>query len=485
MGSAASLWCGFQFRLHLRERPNITPLLYRNGQRVMMGLFGTNGVRGVFGKEFTLEKAQRIAAAVAKHMGSGPVLVGRDGRESSAAISQAVCASLNYSGLDCADAGLVPTPCLEYCVRELGYAGGMMITASHNPPQYNGIKVVAGDGVEISRDRENTIESYYDSECQPHADAWGTTSIESRAVQTYVSGIVSQVSASSIMEKNYTVVLDMGNGAQCVAAPLLCSRLNCRLIPVNGTIHSMFPGRGAEPTPDNLKALSGMVIKTGAHMGMAFDGDGDRSMMCDDAGRILTGDASSLVLVRYLMGRNPDSVIVTCVNSGSVIEDIASGYGCRVIRTKVGSVEVSRMMVPQRALAGFEENGGFMYGPHNCVRDGLMTLALTLEMMATQDTTITKQTASLPETHTAKAKAECPPHLTHHVMDAVYQRHPESDCTDGIKVHFGPSHWVMMRPSGTEPIIRVYAEAPSEMQLHDTLERYTRIVRDAVASRTT
>lgn len=445
-------------------------------------LFGTNGVRGVFGKDFTLELVHDLTLAVAKHFARGPILVGYDGRDTSKIVAKAVCSALNYSGLDCGDAGLVPTPCLEYCVPKLGYAGGMMITASHNPPEYNGIKPVAHDGVEISRDDEDVIERYYQGRERIRAERWGSTTPEPRAVETYAAGVLSQVDAGAIARRSYTVVLDAGNGTQAVTAPLLCRRLNCNTILLNQTIDGQFPGRGSEPTPDNLSELSDAVVRNKADLGIAFDGDGDRSIICDEKGTILTGDRSALVLVRYLLKDNPGSTVVTCLNSGHAIEGLAKAYGFRVVRTKVGSVEVSRRMVSSGALAGFEENGGFMYGRHNQVRDGLMTLALALSVLESSRNTMSENVSSLPASFTTKEKIRCTPSQASKVIEALYRARPDSDTTDGIKMSLGPSKWVMIRPSGTEPIIRIYAEAPSAQDLNALISKYTSKARHIIES---
>ncbi len=441
-----------------------------------MGLFGTNGVRGVFGSEFTLEMAQRLSIAIARHWGRGPVLVGYDGRHGGSIIADTVCAALNYSGLNCNNAGLVPTPCLEYGVRELGYSGGIMITASHNPPPYNGMKAIASDGVEIAREHERVIERHYYSDVTNEAPTsqWGATGTETRTLETYISGIISKVNAKAISGNNYTVAIDMGNGAQAAAAPLLCQRLNCNMIPIHHTIDGDFPGRGPEPTPQNLQTLSGTITKEKAHLGIAFDGDGDRSILCDETGNILTGDASALMLVRYLLEKNPRSKVVTCINSGDAIEDMV--HDSQVIRTKVGSVEVSRMMVDTGALAGFEENGGFMYGNHNCVRDGLMTLALTLDMMAHHNSTISQETGTLPPSYTTKTKVPCDTHMASAIMDKLYSSYSQGQREDGVKIILGQSHWVMIRPSGTEPILRIYAQAPTGKMLEKTIQEYTDMV---------
>ena len=444
-------------------------------------LFGTNGIRGVFGRDLTLEFVNDVTMSIAAYFGTGPILVGYDGRRTSPLISRAVCSALNYAGLDCAAAGLVPTPALELAVRRLGYRGGIMITASHNPPQYNGIKPVASDGVEIPREDELVVERiYHNSEYGP-GTGWGTTVDELRVIDEYLSGICSHVDTGMIRRRNYTVVLDMGNGAQAVAAPRLARALGCTVHTVNGTIDGDFPGRGSEPTPANLGDLSDAILRNGADLGVAFDGDGDRSMLCDGRGAVLTGDRSALLLSEFLLEKNPGSKVVTCMNSGSAAEAVAERFSSRVIRTKVGSVEVSRRMVLEDALLGFEENGGFMFGPHNQVRDGCMTLALALDMMAHRGRTVAEMAADLPASHTTKDKVRCTPRQAQRVLSVLSGEHPDADTGDGIRITLGGGNWVMIRPSGTEPILRIYAEADSAEGLEGIMSGYVARVRSIIS----
>ncbi len=435
-------------------------------------LFGTNGVRGVFGKDLTLEVVHDLTMAISRHLGGGRVLVGRDGRHSSRVVSEMVCATLNYAGRDCSNAGLVPTPCLQYCVRAMGHAGGIMVTASHNPPSYNGIKAVGPDGVEVSREDEIKIEEYYTQKDAPAPHTFGRTAAEEGAVRTYLNGILSHVDANAIRQRNYTVALDMGNGAQAVAAPLLAGELGCRVIPVNDRIDGDFPGRGSEPTPDNLEELSAAVRENGADLGVAFDGDGDRSMLCDERGHVLTGDRSALLLIRHILERDRGGQVVTCLNSGLAADEMAAAYGSKVIRTKVGSVEVSRRMLECGALIGFEENGGFMFGPHNQVRDGLMTMALALAAVNSSGRTLSEMAGELPDSYTAKTKIECSASEAGALIAELVRTHPGSDTAEGIRMELGERRWVMVRPSGTEPVVRIYAEAPSKAELDSTLAEY-------------
>ena len=445
-------------------------------------LFGTNGIRGIFGDDLNLEFIHDITLSIATYFKEGPILVGYDGRDSSIAISKIVCSTLNYAGIDCNIAGLVPTPCLEYATKKLGYKGGIMITASHNPAQYNGIKPAASDGVEISRDDEAIIEDiYFSKRWISNSDTWGVTKNDDRVIGTYFEGIQSQINASEIKKRKFTVVLDVGNGAQAITAPNLCKELGCNTIVINEKIDATFPGRGSEPTPENLQELSQTVVNSKADLGVAFDGDGDRSLFCDEKGKILTGDKSALLLSKFILEKNPQSTVVTCLNSGSSIETLASESNSKVIRTKVGSVEVSRKMVPLDALIGFEENGGFMYGKHNQVRDGAMTLALVLDLLASTTKSISQKVDELPPSFTTKDKIPCSPEDAKKIISTFETQYSNTDTTDGIKITYDEKNWVMIRPSGTEPIIRIYAEADSLEKLNKSMSEHLSKIRSLLS----
>jgi len=441
-------------------------------------LFGTNGVRGVFSEDFTLEFVHDLVLAISTYFKEGRILVGYDGRDSSVVVSKLVCSTLNFAGINCDLAGLVPTPCLEFATKKLGYNGGIMITASHNPPEYNGIKPVASDGVEVSREDENVIEEiFFKKNWKQNSSTWGSTKNDDRAVQTYLDGIKSQVDVSKIKSKNLKVVLDLGNGAQSVTAIKLCEQLGCEIVTINQQINGSFSGRGPEPTPYNLQELSSAVVKNNADLGIAFDGDGDRSIFCDSKGMLLSGDKSALLLSNYLLKKNPNSKVVTCVNSGNSIDEIVTQTNSTVIRTKVGSIEVSRKMITENALLGFEENGGFMFGKHNYVRDGGMTLALLLELLASSSKSMSEELATLPPSFTTKDRMSCKKEDVDRIISKLLAEFPSADTTDGIKIIFDKKNWVMVRPSGTEPIVRIYAESDSEKNLETLMKEYTQKIK--------
>jgi phosphomannomutase/phosphoglucomutase len=443
-------------------------------------LFGTNGVRGVYGQELTNDLVIDLCYALGTYFGKGRIVVGYDGRKSSPVLSKLVRATLNSAGLDTANAGLVPTPCLQYAAKRLGYAGGIMITASHNPPQYNGIKPTAPDGVEISREDELRVEDIYYTKKFARINGTGRDVVDENIVSKYIDTILALVDANRIRQKKFTVAMDTGNGAQAVVAPLVAKKLGCKVIVVNGHIDGDFPARGSEPTPDNVGVLAETVMSAGADFGVAYDGDGDRSIFCDDNGAVYMGDKTGALLVKHLLTRKHRGAEVVCpVNTSIILAKVAEQAGSKVVYTKVGSVEVSREMVRHKSPLGLEENGGFMYGALNEVRDGAMATALVLDMLAASGRSFSQQIAQLPQTFQYKTKFSC---SSRAVVDRVVQAcishgSPKKvETLDGAKVWIDEETWLMVRPSGTEPLIRMYAESTDKSLLDSKVEEYRRLV---------
>jgi phosphomannomutase/phosphoglucomutase len=444
-------------------------------------LFGTNGVRGVWGRDLTGDLVIDLTFAIATYYNKGPIVVGYDGRASSPAISRIVRSTLNASGLDVADAGLVPTPCLQHAAKRLGYSGGIMITASHNPPEYNGIKPAASDGVEISRDDELKVEDIYYEKRFARVDGLGRQYVDENVIPAYIEKALSLVDADTIRKKRFTVAMDTGNGAQAACAPIIAQKLGCKVIVVNGQIDGSFPGRGSEPTMDNLGVLANTVMSGRADFGVAFDGDGDRSIFCDNEGNAYWGDKTGSLLIRNLLAaRHAGAEIVCPINTSMVLSMVAQQVGMKVIHTKVGSVEVSREMVKRKAPLGLEENGGFMYGPLNEVRDGAMTTALVLDMLAASGESFASLVSKLPRTFQHKTKFSC---SSREVVERVVKACVEHgspkkiERMDGAKIWLDDETWLMVRPSGTEPLIRMYAESTDKSLLESKVEEYGRIVR--------
>lgn len=448
-------------------------------------LFGTNGVRFVPGVTRDLDFVINLAEAAGTYFGAGEVLVGQDGRVSSPSIANAVAAGLMSSGADVVEAGLVPTPALQYGVKALGFKGGIMVTASHNPPQYNGIKMAGPDGVEIPRLDEQRVEKVYFDKSQNRAD-WKSVGVarqEQSIVKRYISGVLSRVNPKAIADRKFTVVMDLGNGAQSVAAPYLVEALGCKLVTLNSVVDGTFPGRGPEPTPDTLGDLAVTVKSIGADLGVAYDGDGDRSIFCDERGVVLWGDQSGAFIADYVLEKHPNETVVTSVASSQAIEAVAAKRKAKVIRTKVGSVEISRTMIERNAMFGFEENGGCLYKPHIPVRDGCMATALMLECMAARGMSLSKSLGfTVPRYFQSKSKVEVGTKGAEAALKAVEkQAKGDVEKVDGLKVWDDEHSWVLVRASGTEPIIRVFAESDSQEKADLLVKRFTKLVKTASA----
>jgi phosphomannomutase/phosphoglucomutase len=456
-------------------------------------LFGTNGVRGIFGEEFTIDLVIDLSYSLATYFNKGPIIVGYDGRKSSPILSKLVRSVINSAGLNVGNARLVPTPCLQYATKYLGYNGGIMITASHNPPDYNGLKPIASDGVEIPREDELKVESIYYSHKFPRSDGFGQDHFNESIIDSYADAVLALVDVEKIRAREFKVVMDTGNGAQATVAPYLAQILGCKVITINGNVDGYFPGRGPEPSTQNLDLLSSMVKDAKADFGVAYDGDGDRSIFCDEKGIVHWGDKTGALLVRHLLKtRHKNAEVVCPINTTMAVSLVVQDEGSKVIYTKVGSVEVSREMVARKSIIGLEENGGFMYGKLNEVRDGVMTTALVLDMLASTTTTTTnkQQTfsemiSSLTKIFQYKTKFECPTKQVADDIANVCLKHgsPQKvETLDGVKIWIDDETWVMVRRSGTEPLVRMYAESTDKSLLDSKVEEYSALIKSRLTT---
>jgi phosphomannomutase/phosphoglucomutase len=454
---------------------------------VQRRLFGTNGVRGIYGRELTIPFVIDLTYSLATYFNTGPIVVGFDGRNSSPLLSNIVSAVLNSGGLDVMMAGQIPTPCLQFAAKAKKFRGGIMITASHNPPEYNGIKPCANDGVEISREDERRVEEIFYNRQFSKTDQTNKTLFDQNIINEYMDKVLSLIDAEKIRSRSFKVVMDLGNGVQTLVAPYLLKKLGCQVFTINSNIDGNFPGRGAEPTTDNLISLSNMVRDLHADFGVAYDGDGDRSLFCDEKGIIHPGDKTAAVLVKYLINEKHNGAEIICpINTTLNVQLVADEENSNIVYTKVGSVEVSREMIKRNALIGLEENGGFMYGKLNQVRDGAMTTGLVLDMLANSSaankSTITQFSdfiGSLKKIAQFKTKFKC---SSKEVANTVVRKCLEHgspkkiEKLDGAKIWIDDESWIMIRPSGTEPLVRMYGESISQTLLDSKVREYTRII---------
>ena len=449
----------------------------------MTRLFGTNGIRGVVGKDMTADLAVRVGRAIGTHFGAGSVALARDPRLSGPMLCRAVAAGLMASGLEVIDLGMVPTPCAQYYVHVHGQLkGGVVITASHNPREFNGIKALDAQGMEMAREEEEAIEKVYFEETYATADwaAVGDLRSDSSAIDLYLRAILSHVDVEAIRTRKLTVVVDPANGAGCVTTPYLLRTLGCRVLSLNGQPDGAFPGRLPEPTIEHLGDLMRMVVEAKADLGVAHDGDADRAIFVDDRGAFLYGDKSLALLARSELAKR-GGVVVTHVSTSSVLDDVVREAGGHVVRTRVGSPIVARAMLAQGAAFGGEENGGIIFPEHQFCRDGGMTVAKMLEVLAKEGTSLSALVAALPQYSLQKAAVEVPLEKRTSTLEALVGlvKGRKVDTLDGVKIHEADG-WVLVRPSGTEPLFRIYAEAKTPERAQALAAEGADLVRRAV-----
>jgi len=440
-------------------------------------LFGTNGIRGVTNKELTPQMAVKVGSAIGTFFKKKNLLLGHDARTSGPMFARAVIAGLTTTGCNVYFAGMAPTPALQYAVKNHCMDGGVIITASHNPPEYNGIKVIWNDGIEISHEQEIEIENIY-FEDKPVFAEWNKLGAKHELPvvnDEYIEAIKKHVNTPKIAEKQYHIVVDAANSVASLTAPHLLRELGCKVTTINANIDGTFPGRPPEPRPENLKEMAVVVKAVGADLGVAFDGDADRSIFVDEKGEIYWGDKTFALIEKHFLIENPNAKIVTPVSSSTLIKDIAEAYKGEIVWTKVGSVTVSQTMKEVKAKLGGEENGGVFYGPHQAVRDGAMTTALILDIMAKTGKKLSTLIAEQPQYFLEKGKVECPEDKKGKLLGKLLEQVKGSNIStiDGVKIWFEDKSAILVRPSGTEPIYRLYAEAKNQEKAVKLVEDYS------------
>jgi phosphomannomutase/phosphoglucomutase len=440
-------------------------------------LFGTNGIRGVVNEELTPDMAVRMGSAIGTFFKNRKLIVGHDARTSGPIFANAVIAGLNAAGCNVYFAGMAPTPALQFVVKNHRFDGGVIVTASHNPPEYNGIKVLWSDGIEISHDQETGIERIFFEQTARLSkwDKLGVTRELAGVNEEYVEAIKKHVNPAKIAEKHYHVVVDAANSVGGLTAPRLLRDLGCKVTSVNANIDGTFPGRPPEPRPENLKDLASIVKTLGADFGVAFDGDADRSIFVGENGEVYWGDKTFAVIEKQFLTKNPKAKIVTPVSSSTLIKDVADAYNGELVWTKVGSVTVSQTMKKIGAKLGGEENGGVFYGPHQAVRDGAMTTALILNIMAETSKALSELIAEQPQYFIEKGKVACPEGKKEKLLKKLIEQVKGLNVStiDGAKIWFEDKSAILVRPSGTEPIFRLYAEAKTPERAAKLVKEYS------------
>ena len=402
-------------------------------------LFGTFGVRRIANEVLTPEFASRLAASYGSII-KGTVAIGGDTRTSTPMLKHAITAGLLSSGCDVVDLGILPTPAIQYAVRNY-YDGGIIVTASHNPPKFNGLKFVDEFGIGTPDDMELAVEEmYFDSE--PERVSWdkiGKVYHNETIIDEYIKETLKRVDLEAIRERKLKVVDDCGSGAGSYTAPYLLKALGCEVTTLNCQADGFFPGRDPEPIEPNLQDLIATVKDLGADIGLAHDGDADRTICIDEKGNFVLGDKTFALVEKQMLKENNGGIVVTTVATSQAIYDVAEEFGGEVIATAVGDLLVARKLKDVDGLFGGEENGGLIFPDFIYGRDAAMTVAKILEILAKEDRPFSELVAELPVYYQEKLKIECPDDEKEEVMSEIAEEIKTTtdfklDTTDGVKI---------------------------------------------------
>lgn len=452
----------------------------------MTRLFGTQGFRGIVNKNLTSTVAHNIGLALARYLGGQKTIgIGWDTRQSSEMIGFAFSAGLMAGGCDAYILGLVPTPLLSYAIPHLKLDGGAMITASHNPPEYNGIKLWAQDGASFSPEMEREIEKQYFTETptQIHWKNCGRLSPADDFRLQYIEGLLDQVDSQRLIAQEFTLAADCGGGAATMVAPVLLNAIGAQTKELFCDPDGLFTNRLPEPTEKNLIKLIQAVKEDKFDLGMAWDGDADRIIFITEKGRYLTGDRV-FALAAYHMLRDLQEKpkrIVTQVATSDVIFDVAAAVDAEVIETKVGEPFIVAKMKEINAVIGGEENGGVVYRGWSWTREGFLTAIMVLELMAIEDKSLEELDRQFPSYFQVKERIPCSPQLKGKLLDQITKITPtdvDYIDIDGVKLRYSDG-WVLLRPSGTEPVFRIFAEAKTKTRAKALVKQAHEIVDEA------
>jgi phosphomannomutase len=438
-----------------------------------------SGVRGVIGQSLTPTLLTRFAQAFGTHTGSGTIVVGRDPRTSGEMVKHAVIAGILSSGGRVLDIGVCPVPTVQLQVRRRKANGGIAITASHNPAEWNALKFIGSNGLFLDSGQARELLDIYHQGEYTKVSGEEIRSVEEveGAGDAHIKAVIDELGPLRAGKRKLRVVIDSCNGAGSIVGPKLLEALGAEVFPINVTPDGSFP-RPAEPLPENLGALCDAVKQHGADVGFAQDMDADRLAIVSEQGTAIGEDYTLVLAAIYVLGREPGPVVANLTTT-TALEDVAKKFGCPLFLTKIGEVNVTDKMQQANAVIGGEGNGGVIYPRINFARDSLVGMALVLHLLADSGKTVTQLLDEFPRYTVVKEKMVCPSEKVPAVLKLLRQEYEKFplDTRDGVKVTL-PDGWFLVRGSNTEPIVRVVAESRSENKAREIVARvYEQVAR--------
>jgi len=444
---------------------------------------GVSGVRGVVGVSFTPQLAATFAQAFGTFVGPGPVLVGRDTRPTGLMIEKAVVAGLQSVGCIPVLAGIAPTPTLLMLTPVLGARGGIAITASHNPADWNALKFIGPDGLFISESRAQELFDVYHQQDFPLAAEHEIRSIRSEVYPTedHFKRILRYVDPKIIRQRKLKVAVDCCNGVGALYSPfLLGTMLGCEVFPVFDTPSGRFE-REPEPLPQHLGRLSQVVIENHCDIGFAQDPDGDRLAIVNEKGEPIGEDLTLALAVWQVLDAHEKGTVCINVPTSKAVDYVAAKYGCQVVRTRIGEINVAESMLKNDAVVGGENIGGVMISKIHPCRDSFSGMAVILEMLAMRNVSISSLIDSLPQLVIARGKRPIRAEQAPHILRQIRHAHDPAQINllDGVFIDKGAS-WVHIRRSNTESVMRVTAEAEGAVAARALVDEYLNMIEQFV-----
>lgn len=454
-------------------------------------MIGVSGMRGTVGGTLNPAVVNRMVAAFAVWLRkTNPgldrplkVVFGRDSRPSGFWVRDAAVAALVASGIEVVDLDIVTTPGVAMMVKHLSADAGIIATASHNPIEWNGLKFLNRESIAPPPEQAAAIKALYEDGVTDYVrvDKLTPPTRNSETHALHIKRVLDYVDTLGISTKRYKVVVDSVNGAGCVSAATLLSKLGCQVVHLNCTPNGQFPHE-PEPTAKNLTALAEEVKRQKAAIGFAQDPDADRLAIVDEHGTYIGEEYSLALAAKWIFSKKPGSVSAANLSTSRMLDDIAAEYGGRVVRTPVGEANVVQAMLREGSSIGGEGNGGVIDPRIVPGRDSLVGMAYVLQLMASTGKSISELVASLPRYEIVKTKFECRREDAERAVAAVVKAFSTEkvDLQDGIRIDWADS-WVHARPSNTEPIMRIIAEAPDRKTADEKIAAVQKVVDETLA----
>jgi len=444
-------------------------------------LFGTSGIRGVVDQDLSPDFCRRVALAIGTTLPpASTVCIATDTRISRDIIKEAVCAGLLSCGINVVDLGILPTPALAVLTRELSFAAGIMVTASHNPPEFNGIKLFTENSLGYSQAQEAEIEKVY-FEQKFRQGKRGTLEQAQDMKQRYLSFIKGKLSLLGFNHR-LKVVVDPGNGAASKFASDIFVQMGLDVIPVNDEPNGLFPGRNPEPKEDTLQGTVNFLRQHNADLAICFDGDADRVVFCDKEGFLGFNEPIAFIS-RLAVKRTGRKRIATTVETGTLLDLAVKDLGAEVVRGRVGDVPVAHLVQELDAALGVEQVGVYIIPEVGYYPDSIFASLILLSQLSDAGE-IRQFFQGIPRLYFEKARIPCLNELKEPVMAQVREKAHlfapnEINTLDGLRLEF-PDSWMLIRASGTEPIIRVVSESTSQTQTDELISKGKDLVQGLV-----